>query len=36
VDLTYYGLRLLAALGLVWDLKPVPAGLRRAARDAER
>jgi stearoyl-CoA desaturase (delta-9 desaturase) len=28
-DLTYYGLRLLAMLGLVWDLKPVPAELRR-------
>jgi len=24
-DLTYYGLRALAACGLVWDLKPVPA-----------
>ena len=24
VDLTYYGLRLLAALGLIWDLKEVP------------
>jgi stearoyl-CoA desaturase (delta-9 desaturase) len=30
IDLTYYGLRALAACGLVWDLKPVPAGLRRA------
>ena len=29
LDLTYYGLRLLALCGLVWDLKPVPAGLRR-------
>ena len=28
-DLTYYLLRALAACGLVWDLKPVPAGLRR-------
>jgi stearoyl-CoA desaturase (delta-9 desaturase) len=25
IDLTYYGLRLLALLGIVWDLKPVPA-----------
>ena len=25
IDLTWYGLRLLALLGLVWDLKPVPA-----------
>ena len=29
-DLTYYLLRAFAACGLVWDLKPVPAGLRRA------
>ncbi len=29
VDLTYYGLRALSWLGLVWDLKPVPANLRR-------
>ncbi|MDE1958277.1 MAG: acyl-CoA desaturase [Xanthomonadaceae bacterium] len=28
-DLTYYGLRGLAALGLIWDLKPVPVALRR-------
>lgn len=33
-DLTYYGLRALAALGLVWDLKPVPAGLRRTVKAA--
>lgn len=25
LDLTWYGLRLLQALGLVWDLRPVPA-----------
>lgn len=31
-DLTYYGLRAMAALGLVWDLKPVPANLRRTRR----
>lgn len=31
VDLTWYGLRLLAALGLVWDLKPVPAWVQRKA-----
>jgi stearoyl-CoA desaturase (Delta-9 desaturase) len=29
IDLTYYALRAMAAVGLVWDLKPVPAGLRR-------
>lgn len=29
LDVTYYVLRMLAACGLVWDLKPVPAGLRR-------
>lgn len=29
VDLAYYGLRLLAAMGLVWDLRPVPEAARR-------
>lgn len=29
VDFTYYALRALAALGLVWDLKQVPTNLRR-------
>jgi len=28
-DMTYYGLRLLSALGLVWDLKPVPEAFRK-------
>ena len=32
-DVTYYVLRLLAVLRLVWDLKPMPAGLARMARD---
>lgn len=32
IDLTWYGLRLLAALGLVWNLKPVPAWIARKAR----
>lgn len=32
IDLTWYGLRLLALLGLVWDLKPVPAWVARRAR----
>jgi stearoyl-CoA desaturase (delta-9 desaturase) len=32
IDLTYYGLRLLAALGLIWDLKQVPEDIRRARR----
>jgi len=32
IDLTYYGLRLLAALGLVRDLRPVPAAMREARR----
>lgn len=31
IDLTYYGLRLMAAFGLIWDLKPVPSKLRRHA-----
>jgi stearoyl-CoA desaturase (delta-9 desaturase) len=30
VDLTWYGLKLLAALGVVRELKPVPAGVREA------
>jgi len=36
VDLTYYVLRALAGCGLVWDLKPVPAGLRRAGARVPR
>ena len=28
VDLAYYGLRVLAALGIIWDLRPVPAAAR--------
>lgn len=30
IDLTYYGLRLLALFGIVWDLKPVPLEVREA------
>jgi stearoyl-CoA desaturase (delta-9 desaturase) len=30
VDITYYGLRALAALGLIEDLKPVPPEVRAA------
>jgi stearoyl-CoA desaturase (delta-9 desaturase) len=29
IDLTYYLLKLLSWLGVIWDLKPVPAELRR-------
>jgi stearoyl-CoA desaturase (delta-9 desaturase) len=36
VDLSYYGLRLLAALGLVRDLRPVPAAVRAARREPPR
>jgi stearoyl-CoA desaturase (delta-9 desaturase) len=32
IDLTYYFLRLLAAAGLVWDLKPVPLARRNSSR----
>lgn len=32
IDLTYYFLRFLAALGLVWNLKPVPLERRDACR----
>jgi len=34
IDLTYYALRLLAAAGLIWDLKSVPADVRTANRIA--
>jgi stearoyl-CoA desaturase (Delta-9 desaturase) len=36
IDLTYYGLKVLAALGIVWDLRPVPIAVRdrRADRSA--
>jgi len=30
IDFTYYGLRLLAACGLIWDLRVVPATIREA------
>jgi len=30
IDITYYGLKLLEKLGLVWDLKPVPERLLRS------
>ena len=30
VDLTWYGLKLLSWLGIVWDLKPIPAAVRDA------
>jgi stearoyl-CoA desaturase (delta-9 desaturase) len=32
IDLSYYGLRLLAALGVIWDLRPVPPSVQQAAR----
>ena len=33
IDLTWYGLRLMQSLGLVWDLRPVPAWvMQRAVR----
>jgi len=28
IDLTYYGLKVLAALGIIWDLRDVPPALR--------
>ena len=33
IDLTWYGLRLLAATGLIWDLKPVPAWVLARAKE---
>ena len=35
IDLTYYGLRVLSWLGIIWDLKPVPVAVR-AARSTRR
>ena len=32
LDPTYYGLRLLASIGLIWDLKPVPAQVYEEAK----
>ncbi len=36
IDITYYLLRGLAALGLIWDLKPVPAPVYEEARRAKK
>lgn len=33
IDLTWYGLKLLSWLGLVWDMKPLPAHIRSARRE---
>lgn len=35
IDLTYYGLKLLAACGLIWDLKKVPLNVRESRRIPE-
>jgi stearoyl-CoA desaturase (delta-9 desaturase) len=32
VDVTYYVLRALAAVGIIWDLKPVPHAVRESSR----
>lgn len=32
IDLTYYGLRVLAALGLIWDLRSVPEKIRESRK----
>ncbi len=32
IDITYYFLRMLAGLGLIWDLRPVPVRIRDARR----
>jgi stearoyl-CoA desaturase (Delta-9 desaturase) len=36
IDLTYYLLRALAAVGIIWDLNPVPARVREAREAAPR
>jgi stearoyl-CoA desaturase (delta-9 desaturase) len=35
IDLTYYGLRLLALLGVIWDLRELPVNMREARRLVE-
>jgi stearoyl-CoA desaturase (delta-9 desaturase) len=32
IDLTYYGLKLLSWLGVIWDLRPVPAEVYQEAK----
>ena len=32
VDLTYYGLKILAAFGLIWDLRTVPLAIRESRK----
>jgi stearoyl-CoA desaturase (Delta-9 desaturase) len=32
IDVTYYGLRALAALGLIWDLRTVPVAIRESKK----
>lgn len=32
IDLTYYGLKILSALGLIWDLKTVPVSIRESKK----
>ncbi|MCC6672905.1 MAG: acyl-CoA desaturase [Planctomycetes bacterium] len=36
LDVTYYGLKLLSWLGLIWDLRPVPAHVRAGAPRTRR
>jgi stearoyl-CoA desaturase (delta-9 desaturase) len=36
IDVSYYLLKLLAQLGLIWDLKPVPASIYAEAQDAAK
>jgi stearoyl-CoA desaturase (delta-9 desaturase) len=36
VDVAWYGLKLLQAAGLVWDLRPVPAAVRDARREGRQ
>ena len=36
LDLTWYGLRLLSALGVIWDLRPVPLRMLEARREPPR
>ena len=36
IDFTWYGLKLMSWLGLIWDVRPVPARIRNARREGRQ
>lgn len=36
IDVTWYGLWLLAKLGIIWDLNPIPAHIRKETRELDK